>query len=91
MNRAVEKWSLEINLNKAYKVRSKTIDKIDGSFRDQYTRIYDYCHEMLRSNEWSTVRVSTMSFQGTEEDLERPGAVLCSNFQRMYICFKGCK
>lgn len=91
MNRTVAKWGLEINLNKAYRARCKVIDVIDGSFREQYTRIYDYTHELLRSNVGSTVRVSTMPFQGNEEDVERPGAVLCPHFQRMYICFKACK
>jgi len=91
MNRTVEKWGLEINLNKAYRARAKAIDMIDGSFRDQYTRIYDHTHELMRSNGGSTVRVSIMPFQCTEEDVERPGAVLCPHFQRMYIFFKACK
>jgi len=93
MNRTIEKWGLEINMNKAYRARAKAIDMIDGSFRDQYTKIYDYTHELMRSNVGSTVRVSTiyMPFQGTKEDIERPRAVLCPHFQRMYICFKACK
>jgi len=91
MNRTVEKWGLEINLNKAYRARGKAIDVIDGSFREQYTRIYDYTRELMRSNVGSTMRVSTMPFQGNEEDVESPGAVLCPHFQRMYICFKACK
>lgn len=56
-------------MNKAYRARVKAIDMVDGSFRDQYTRIYDYTHELMRSNPESTVRVSTMPYQGTEEDL----------------------
>jgi hypothetical protein len=87
-DRTIEKWGLEINLNKAYRARGKAIDMVDGSFRDQYTRIHDYTHELMRSNPESTMRVSTMPYQGTEEDLERPGAVLCPHFQRMYICLK---
>ena len=90
-NRIVEKWGLEINLNKAYRAKGKAIYMIDGSFRDQYTRIYGYTHKLMRSNEGSTMRVSTMPFQGNEEDVERHGAVLCPHFQRMYICFQACK
>jgi hypothetical protein len=41
--------------SKAYRARSKAIDLVDGSFREQYTRIYDYAHELLRSNKKSTV------------------------------------
>ncbi|RHN65625.1 putative transcription factor interactor and regulator CCHC(Zn) family [Medicago truncatula] len=91
VNRTIEKWGLKINLNKAYRARGKEIDMVDGSFRDQYTRIYDYTHELMRSNPDSTVKVSTMPYQGTEEDLERPGANLCPHFRRMYICLKACK
>jgi len=53
---------------------------VDGSLREQYTRIYDYCHELLRCNPNSTVRVSTQPFQGTEEALQTPGAVMCPHF-----------
>ena len=91
MNRTIEKWGLEINLNKSYRAEGKAIDMIDGSFRDQYTNIYDYTHELMSLNEGSTVRVSTMPFQGNEEDAERHGAVLCPHFQMIYICFKACK
>jgi hypothetical protein len=37
------------------------------------------------------VRVTTLPFQGSEENVERPGAVLSPHFQRMYICLKACK
>jgi hypothetical protein len=91
MERTNLKWGLGINRNKAYRARSIAIDAVAGSFREQYTRIYDYAHELLRSNEGSTVRVTTMPFQGTEEDLAQPGVIMCPHFQRLYVCFKACK
>jgi hypothetical protein len=66
--------------SKAYRARSHARELVDGSFREQYTRMYDYCHELLRSNEGSTVRVITMPFQGTEGDLSNPNAVFFPHF-----------
>ena len=80
-----------MSFTKSYRARCKALDMVDGSFREQYTRLYDYAHELLRSNRGSNVFINTMPFQGSEEDIEAPGAVLCPHFQRMYVCFKGCK
>ena len=91
MERAQEKWNVGVNWTKAYKARSIAIDMVNGSFREQYTRIYDYCHELLSSNRGSIVKVNTQPFQGSEEDLENPRAVFCPQFKRLYICLKGCK
>jgi hypothetical protein len=91
MERSQLKWGIEVGPSKAFRARGIAKDLVDGSFREQYVRIYDYAHELIRSNPHSTVRVSTQPFQGSEEQLEVPGAVLCPHFQRMYICFKACK
>ncbi|WJX44619.1 hypothetical protein P8452_31569 [Trifolium repens] len=91
MERTQQKWNLKINKTKAYRARSLAFDLVDGSFREQYTRFYDYCHELLRSNRGSTVRVTTTPFQGDEDDLEHPERPLCPHFQRVYICLKGCR
>ena len=45
MERANEKWGIGVNFTKAYRARSKAFDLVDGSFREQYTRLYDYAHE----------------------------------------------
>jgi len=91
IDRAQTKWGINVGPSKAYRARGVAIDMVDGSFREQYTKIYDYCHELLRCNPNSIVRVSTQPFQGTEEALQTPGAIMCPHFQRMYICFKACK
>lgn len=91
VTRAHEKWNMGVCWSKAYRARGKAIDLVDGSFREQYTRIYDYAHDLLRSNKKSTVCVTNKPFQGNEADLEAPGAVFCPHFERLYICFKGCK
>ncbi|XP_045821512.1 uncharacterized protein LOC123914410 [Trifolium pratense] len=91
MEKTQQKWNLKISKNKASKARGIAFDLVDGSFREQYTRFYDYSHELLRSNRGSTVIVTTTPFQGDEADLEHPERPLCPHFQRAYICFKGCK
>jgi len=91
INRTHRKWNVGVCPSKAYRARSYAKELVDGSFREQYTRMYDYCHELLRSNEGSTVRVTTIPFQGAEGDLENRNAVFCPHFQRVYVCFKACK
>jgi hypothetical protein len=86
-----KKWNATITKCMAYRAREKAKDLVDGSFREQYTRLYDYAHELLRSNPDSTVQISTAEFIPTEEDLQTPGRPLCPYFQRMYICYKACK
>jgi aromatic ring hydroxylase len=72
MERTQQKWNLKISKTKAYRSRSLAFDLVDESFREQYTRFYDYCHELIRSNRGSTVIVITTPFQGGEDDLEHP-------------------
>ncbi|XP_058758429.1 uncharacterized protein LOC131631679 [Vicia villosa] len=57
---------------------------VDGSFLGDYTRIYDYCHELLRANPGSTVKLNVEPVQEGVED-QRP------YFKRMYVCFAACK
>jgi hypothetical protein len=64
---------------------------VDGSFREQYTRLDDYAHELLRSNRESSVFITTQPYHEGEEDLENPNVVFSLHFQRMYVCFKACK
>jgi len=85
------KWGIQVGPSKAYKARGIAKDLVDGSFREQYVKIYDYTHGLMRSNPHSIVKVSTQPFQGSEEQLQVPSVVLCPHFQRMYIYFKACK
>ncbi|XP_058783466.1 uncharacterized protein LOC131658154 [Vicia villosa] len=57
---------------------------VDGSFLGDHARIQDYCHELLRANPRSTVKLNLDSVpEGTED--QRP------YFRRVYICFAACK
>jgi len=56
------KWGIQVGPSKAYEARGIAKDLVDGSFRQQYIRIYDYTHELMRSNPHSTIRVNTQPF-----------------------------
>jgi hypothetical protein len=81
-DKAQKKWNITIHRCLAGRARQKARDILDGSFREQYTRLYDYCHELLKRNPGSTIKIAT------QPCIERP---LVPYFQRMYVCLKGCK
>ena len=56
MEKTKQKWNVGINKTLAYRENSLVIGIVDGSFREQYTRIHDYGHELLRENPGSTVK-----------------------------------
>ncbi|XP_058727156.1 uncharacterized protein LOC131598590 [Vicia villosa] len=91
MEKTKQKWNVGINKTLAYRAKSIPVDIVDGSFRDQYTRIHDYGHELLRSNPGSTVVISSQPSQGGEDNTENLDRPLNPHFQRIYICFKACK
>lgn len=88
MEKTQQKWNLGINKTLAYRENTMTIDIVDESFKEQYKRIHDYAHELLRSNTRSTVKVTSQEIQGGEENIDQPNIPLNPYFQRMYICFK---
>lgn len=71
--------------------RCYVINIVDGSYMDQYPRMYDCCHELLRLNRGLNVKLSTKLFQVDEGDLEDREGPLCPHFQRVYICFIRCE
>ncbi|KAK2357350.1 hypothetical protein QL285_094629 [Trifolium repens] len=85
-SKAHEKWRAGVSRLKAYRARKKAIDLVDESFKEQYKRLYDYGHEIIRSNPNSTLKIQV---QPTEQDVEgiengyviRP---LLPSFKRIY-------
>ncbi|WVZ11151.1 hypothetical protein V8G54_015681 [Vigna mungo] len=73
------KWNIAISKNMAYRAKAFASDEVEGSFIKQYTRIYDYAHELLARNPGSTIKVKL-----EENDQKRI-------FQRFYACLKACK
>ena len=94
-NKAHRKWNVGVSKMKAYRARRAAIELVDGSFREQYLRLYDYSHELMRSNPESTVKLQVQETivedrgdNNEEIYVDRP---LLPSFQRLYMCLKGCK
>nr|XP_027191059.1 uncharacterized protein LOC101498519 [Cicer arietinum] len=88
-NKVHQKWNAGVSKMKAFRARRVAIDMVDGSFREQYIRLYDYCHELLRSNPNSTVKLEVQATNSEVTDyVDRP---LLPSFQRLYMCLNGCK
>ncbi|RYR18787.1 hypothetical protein Ahy_B03g063399 [Arachis hypogaea] len=58
--RAQKKWNLTVMKAMAAKTKQEALSQIQGAFREQYKRINDYCHELLRTNPGSTVILKVM-------------------------------
>ncbi|XP_058778388.1 uncharacterized protein LOC131652524 [Vicia villosa] len=82
--KAQRKWNMGVNKTKAIRVVFRARDMVDGSFLGDYTRIYPYCHEILRANLWSTVKLNVDPVPEGNDD-QRP------YFRRLYVCFAACK
>ncbi|WVZ03648.1 hypothetical protein V8G54_024454 [Vigna mungo] len=73
------KYNIGISRCMAYRAKNMAREQIDGSFKEQYKRLYDYAHELLAKNPGSTVKLQV-------EDVG--GEVV---FKRFYVCLKACK
>ena len=78
-NKIGRKWNIGVSRSMIFRTRTMEYTNIDGSFKEQYKRIYDYAHEFLRSNPGSTVKVHVEENEGNPI------------FKRLYVCLKACK
>ncbi|XP_014495011.1 uncharacterized protein LOC106756927 [Vigna radiata var. radiata] len=78
-DKVTRKWNVGISRNMAFRARAMAKDKIEGSFHEQYRRLYDYGHELLKTNPGSTIQIKVDNINGE---------VI---FQRFYACLKACK
>jgi hypothetical protein len=73
---------VNISRSQAYRARKKALELIEGSFVEQYGRIWDYCAEVRRTNPNTTMIMKTRP--PTNED-EQPV------FERIYVCLGALK
>ncbi|KAK2389969.1 hypothetical protein QL285_063521 [Trifolium repens] len=71
----------------AYRAKEKAVDLVNGSFREQYTRLHDYAHELLKTNAGSTVVIAAQDYVPTEADVGAPERAICPHFQRILYTF----
>ncbi|XP_017441103.1 uncharacterized protein LOC108346539 [Vigna angularis] len=73
------KWNVGISRNMTFRARAIAKDTVEGSFKEQFKRIYDYGHELMRTNQGSIVQIKVENTNGE---------VI---FKRFYACLKACK
>ncbi|XP_017412869.1 uncharacterized protein LOC108324433 [Vigna angularis] len=78
-DKVTRKWNVGISRNMAFRARAMAKDKVEGSFKDQYRRLHDYGHELLKTNPGTTVQIKVDN--SNDEVI----------FQRFYACLKACK
>ncbi|XP_072087389.1 uncharacterized protein [Arachis hypogaea] len=90
-SRTLRKWNVQISRAKAFRAKQIALVDINGTFREQYRRLYDYCHELLRTNPGSSVKLHVQLPPAAQ--IEHPDTTvdLSPRFHRIYICLKACK
>lgn len=82
--KAQKKWNVGVNKTKAIRSRFGSRDMVSSSFLGDYTRIYNYFHEILRKKSGSTVNLNVQHVQEGIDDQRH-------HFRSLYICYVTCK
>ena len=72
-------WNIAVTKSMARRAKTLVVEQMDGSFVEQFKRIYDYAHKILQSNPGSTTKVKV---EGNERE---------KYFARFYMCLQACK
>ncbi|KAL0431190.1 UNVERIFIED_CONTAM: hypothetical protein Sradi_0745000, partial [Sesamum radiatum] len=76
-NDVVRDIRCQVSKTQAYRAKKKVMKKIEGSAKEQYSKLWEYVEELRRSNPGSTISI------GTIDD------VACGKkIEKLYICFK---
>ncbi|KOM43117.1 hypothetical protein LR48_Vigan05g072100 [Vigna angularis] len=78
-NKVSKKWNIGVSRSTTCRANSMTFKQIEGDFKEQYKRVYDYANELLRSNLGSYVKVNVEPNEDSQI------------FKRLYVCLKACK
>ncbi|RYQ91596.1 hypothetical protein Ahy_B09g097551 isoform A [Arachis hypogaea] len=91
MRKAYTKWNVELTKSKASRIRQFALDELQGTYVEQYRRLYDYCHEILRTIPGSSVHLKVQ--RPPEFASERPmsGVDLRPRFERIYVMLDACR
>ena len=73
---------VNVFMSQAYRTRRKAMTKIEGTYAEQYGKLWDYMEEVRRSNPGSTIVMKV-----DEQTLSAPQP----RFIRLYMCFAACK
>nr|KAJ0208221.1 hypothetical protein LSAT_V11C500298420 [Lactuca sativa] len=74
------RFHCKVSWSKCYRAKCRAISLIDGKLSDHYVKVWDYGHELMRSNPGSTIQIFvTVNPDNT------------ITFHRVYTCFKAIK
>ncbi|XP_039687906.1 uncharacterized protein [Medicago truncatula] len=73
-------FGIHVNDSKLFREIKEARELVEGNLREQYGRLWDYSHEIKRSNPSSSCFIDTIPI---------PNAT--PQFQRIYICLDSCK
>jgi hypothetical protein len=68
-------YGVHVDDSKIFRALKEAKEIVEGSEMEQYARIWDYAHELLRSHDGSTIKVDTIPI---------PESV--PQFKRFYVC-----
>ena len=68
-----KKFFVNISRSKAYRAKKIALEKIEGSHKEQYSNIQNYCIELLRTNGGSSVLLKTDVENLSDREIEWPG------------------
>ncbi|XP_014506442.1 uncharacterized protein LOC106766208 [Vigna radiata var. radiata] len=78
-SKALRKWNTNVSISKARRAKLIASRQLEIDYKEQFKRIYDYGHEVLRCNPGSIIQIKVDGDNG--EPI----------FQRIYVCLKACK
>ncbi|KAG5522743.1 hypothetical protein RHGRI_034780 [Rhododendron griersonianum] len=75
-------FTCNVSRSQCYMARRKVLRKIEGRVEDQYAKLWDYCHEIKRTNPDTSVYIHLKPDQD---------GIATNVFQRFYICWEALK
>jgi predicted Rdx family selenoprotein len=69
-------WNVDVSRMQVYRARKRAAENIQGSHKEQYKKIWDYCETLKETNVGTTTLL----------DVERPCLDVAATFQRLYVC-----
>ena len=86
-----DKYTINISVGKASRVRDKAREYVNGAYTQQYNQLWEYFEELRRSSPAGTILMKVHTFN--EDDLAAEFGLVggVPYFERLYICLKGCK
>ncbi|BBN70224.1 hypothetical protein Prudu_1447S001200 [Prunus dulcis] len=75
----LEDYKINVTKLQVYRAKRLARDLNEGTFKEQYARLWDYAEELKTANKYSTVTIKTQIVKGE------------TVFQMIYVCLAACK